>query len=130
MGYFLKNRQLQSGSTGVVVPSGTASALPTNPVSGMINFNTSNSTLQVYNGSSWQTLATSSGVSYTVDEFTGNGTTFNFTMSIAPSSASQIQVYVGGLYQQPVTNYTINTSTLAFTSAPPLNAQINVIHSA
>lgn len=132
MGYFLKNRQLQSGSTGVVVPNGTTGQLPSNAVPGMLSFNTSSTALQVYNGTSWATLSTSTGVTYTVDNFTGDGTTTTFGMSVAPSSASQIQVFVGGLYQEPLVNYTVSGTSLIFGvgSAPPKNAQINVIHSA
>ena len=132
MGYFLKNRQLQSGSTGVVVPASGLGELPDQPVAGMLSFNSATFTMSVYNGLAWQTLATSSGgSSYVVDTFTGDGTTVSFTMSLAVTSPSQVLVFVGGLYQLPTTSYTTNgTTTLTFTSAPPLNAPINVIHTA
>ena len=42
MGYFLKNRQIPSGSTGVVLPSGGNVVRPTDPVDGVIRFNTDN----------------------------------------------------------------------------------------
>ena len=125
MGYFLKNRQLQSGSTSIVVPSGTTGQLPTHPAVGQISFNTTTNFLQVYNGSTWQTLATA--VTYVVDNFTGNGSTTTFTKSQAPASASQVMVFVGGIYQVPTSSYTVTGTTITFTSAPPIST-ISVIH--
>ena len=124
MGYFLKNRQLQSGSISVVVPAGTTGQLPTHPVVGTISFNTTNNFLQVYNGSSWQTLST---VTYVIDNFTGNGSTTAFTMSQAPASASQIMVFISGIYQTPTSSYTVTGTTITFSNAPPVSS-INVIH--
>ena len=42
MGYFLKNRQIPSGSTGVGLPVGGTNVRPPEPVSGIIRFNTDN----------------------------------------------------------------------------------------
>ena len=50
-------------------------------------------------------------------------------MTVAESSATQIMVFVGSIYQEPTTAYTVNGSvTLTFTSAPPNTVPINVIH--
>ena len=55
-----------------------------------------------------------------VDNFSGDGSTATFTMSQAESDATAIAVFVGGVYQQPTTNYTVNGSTtITFLSAPP-----------
>lgn len=40
MGYFLKNRQIPTGSTGVGLPVGNTAIRPTDPVTGIIRFNT------------------------------------------------------------------------------------------
>ena len=59
-------------------------------------------------------------MSIVVDEFTGDGSTTTFTMSQAESSDSAILVSIGGVYQQPTTNYTTDgTTTITFTSPPP-----------
>jgi hypothetical protein len=64
-----------------------------------------------------------------VDEFTGNGVQTVFTMSIAESTAEEIMVFVGSVYQNPTTAYTVNGSyDITFTSAPPNTVPINVIH--
>lgn len=129
MGYFVKNRQLQSGSSGVVLPSGDSTQRPQNPAFGLIRYNTDSSGfIEFFNGT--QFVALSSGdVEYTVDNFVGNGVQTDFTMSVAESIATQIMVFVGSIYQEPTTAYTVNGSvTLSFTSAPPNTVPINVIH--
>lgn len=131
MGYFLKNRQLQSGSTGVVIPTGSSATRPDAPVFGLIRYNTDIGLIEFFNGSIFQSVATAGGVTYTVDTFTGDGSTVAFNMSTAESSVDQVIVFVGSLYQIPTTNYTVNgTVTITFTSAPPAGVSINVIHSA
>jgi len=129
MGYFVKNRQLQSGSSGVVLPSGDSAQRPQNPAFGLIRYNTDSSGfVEFFNGTEFVALS-SGDVQYTVDNFVGNGVQTDFTMSVAESTATQIMVYVGSIYQEPTTAYTVNGSvTLSFTSAPPNTVPINVIH--
>jgi stress response protein SCP2 len=130
MGYFVKNRRLQSGSTGVVIPTGSAAERPDAPVFGMIRFNTDSGLVEFYNGTVWQTMSAGGSISYTVDNFTGDGSTDTFTMSIAESSEEQIIVFVGSIYQDPATAYTVDGGfDITFTSAPPNSSPISVIHS-
>ena len=96
---FLKNRELQSGSTGIRIPTGSAATRPDNPVFGMIRFNTDTGFCEFYNGTIWQNFGTGGTVSYTVDNFTGDGSQTVFTMSIQESNAEQIIVFVGSIYQ-------------------------------
>jgi hypothetical protein len=129
MGYFVKNRQLQSGSTGVVLPVGSSANRPRSPTFGMIRYNTDTGFCEFFNGSIWQNMGAGGVISYTVDDFTGNGSTTIFTMSISESNAEQIIVFVGSIYQIPVINYTVNGGyDITFTSAPPIGVPINVIH--
>jgi hypothetical protein len=129
MGYFVKNRRLQSGSSGVVLPTGSSAQRPDNPAFGLIRYNTDSSGfVEFFNGT--QYVALSSGdIEYTVDNFVGNGVQTDFTMTVAESTATQIIVFVGSIYQEPTTAYTVNGSvTLTFTSAPPNTVPVNVIH--
>lgn len=128
MGYFVKNRQLQSGSSGVVIPTGSTATRPDAPVFGLIRYNTDTGYVEYFNGSIFQSLATSGGVNYTVDNFTGDGSTTNFTMSVSEPAADEVIVFVGSLYQIPTTNYTVTNYSIDFTSAPPAGVPINVIH--
>ncbi len=69
-------------------------------------------------------------ISYTVDNFTGNGVQTVFTMSVAESNEEQIIVFVGSIYQDPATAYTVDGGfDITFTSAPPNTSPISVIHS-
>jgi hypothetical protein len=129
MGYYVKNRRLQSGSTGVVLPTGSSETRPEYPTFGMIRYNTDVGLVEFFNGSVWNTLSEGGSISYTVDDFTGNGVQTLFTMSIAESSAQNIIVFVGSIYQDPATSYTVNGGyDITFTSAPPNTVPINVIH--
>lgn len=129
MGYYVKNRRLQSGSTGVVLPTGSSMTRPEYPTFGMIRYNTDVGLVEFYNGTVWNTLSEGGSISYTVDNFTGNGTQTVFTMSIAESAEENIIVFVGSIYQDPATSYTVNGGyDITFTSAPPNTVPINVIH--
>jgi hypothetical protein len=129
MGYFVKNRQLQSGSTGVVLPTGSSANRPDFPAFGMIRYNTDSGLVEFFNGSVWSSLSTGGSITYTVDDFVGNGVQTIFTMSVAESTATQLIVFVGSIYQDPASSYTVNGGyDITFTSAPPNTVPINVIH--
>ncbi len=128
MGYFLKNRQLQSGSSGVVIPVGSSATRPDAPVFGLIRYNTDTGYVEYFNGSIFQSLSVAGSVNYTVDSFVGDGSTTNFTMSEPESVADEVIVFIGSLYQIPTTNYTVTNYSIDFTSAPPNGVPINVIH--
>jgi len=129
MGYYVKNRRLQSGSSGVVLPTGSSAQRPEKPAFGLIRYNTDSSGfVEFFNGTEFVALSLGD-VDYTVDNFTGNGVQSDCTRSVAESTATQIMVFVGSIYQEPTTAYTVNGSvTLTFTSAPPNTVPINVIH--
>jgi hypothetical protein len=127
---FLKNRELQSGSTGIRIPTGSAANRPDNPTFGMIRFNTDTGFCEFYNGTLWQNMGVGGAISYTVDNFTGDGSTSIFVMSIAETNEEQIIVFVGSIYQDPATAYTVDGGyNITFSSAPPDTVPISVIHS-
>jgi hypothetical protein len=131
MGYFVKNRQLQSGSSGVVIPQGSAAQRPDAPIFGMIRFNTDTGFVEFYNGTIWQNIGTGGTVIYSVDNFVGDGSTTEFTMSVAETVETQIMVFVGSIYQDPDTAYTVDGGfDITFTTAPPNTVPISVIHTA
>lgn len=61
----------------------------------------------------------------TIQTFTGNGSTTTFTLSTAQFQNESF-VYVDDVAQVPVTDYTINGTTLTFTSAPANSSEIIV----
>lgn len=129
MGYYLKNRKLESGSTSVVVPAGSTATRPDSPIFGQFRFNTDSGLLEFFNGTIFQTLSPGGSVNFTVDDFDGNGSNTVFTMSVVESNPAQIIVFVGSIYQIPTTNYTVDGGfDITFSSAPPNGIKINVIH--
>jgi hypothetical protein len=129
MGYFVKNRRLRSGSSGVVMPTGSSAQRPIVANFGMIRYNTEIGLVEFYNGTVWNTLSTGGSISYTVDDFTGNGVQTIFTMTIPEDVAQNIIVFVGSIYQDPVNSYSVDGGyDIEFTSAPPNTVPINVIH--
>jgi len=130
MGYFVKNRRLQSGSSGVVLPAGGSDTRPLAPVFGLMRYNTDLGKIEYFNGTAYLPLGAAGSVAYTVDSFTGDGSTTVFTMSQEVAAASQIIVFVGSIYQDSTTAYTVNGGfDITFTSAPPDGEPISVIHS-
>jgi hypothetical protein len=66
---------------------------------------------------------------FTVDNFTGDGSTTSFTLTDTPYSANSILVTVDGIVQTASTNYTVSGTTLSFgSSAPDTGSVITVVH--
>ena len=121
MARFLKNPQLAPGATGAILPIVPSSAYGDTPVNGLIRFNAATNRIEFYYNNSWSQIAKIGSVQLTIDNFTGDGSTPTFTMSQSESDATAVAVFVGGVYQQPTTNYTVNgTTTITFTAPPPL----------
>jgi hypothetical protein len=96
----------------------------------MVRFNTTSGFCEFYNGTVWQNFGTGGTVSYVVDEFNADGSTSVFVMSVAESDETQILVFVGSIYQDPATAYTVDGGfNITFTSDPPDGVTIQVIHS-
>ena len=134
MGRFVKNPILTQGSS-VEIPSVSTANRPTG-ANGKIIFNTTTSTYQVYNGAQWYNVSEASREkSLTVDKFQGDGSTTVFgggkgntldgstaaTLSVVPTDATDMVIFVGGVYQIPTTNYTYSGGEITFGEAPPAN---------
>ena len=65
---------------------------------------------------------------FTVDTFTGDGTTTAFTLTDTPSSANAILVMVDGIVQTRTTNYTLSSNIVTFTGAPDNGSSVTIIH--
>jgi len=63
----------------------------------------------------------------TVNNFTGDGTTYQFTLGVSPSSTAYTDVYISGVYQQK-NSYSLSGATLDFgVGNPPPVTQTNGI---
>jgi hypothetical protein len=139
MGRFVKNPEIGDNASAIKIPNVTTAQRPAG-VNGQFIFNTTTSTYQAYNGSAWYNISEASRQkTITIDRFQGDGTTTTFgngagntidnstaaTFSVGVSDATDIMVFVGGVYQVPTTNYSISgtgiSATITFGSAPPAN---------
>ena len=148
MGRFVKNPQATQGQT-LEIPSVSTANRPAGQ-NGQIIFNSTTSTYQVYNGSQWYNVSEASREkSITVDRFQGDGSTTVFgggkgntldgstaaTLSVVPDSATDMVIFVGGIYQAPGTNYSYSGGEITFGSVIPANDGVSnghivtVIHS-
>ena len=59
-----------------------------------------------------------SQVAFLTDQFSGNGSTTAFTMSVAPANPASVLIAISGVLQDPST-YAVSGTTLTFTGAPP-----------
>jgi hypothetical protein len=66
-------------------------------------------------GNTPQTSTFSSGA----DQFNGNNSDLNFTLSREIYNVNDIEVLVENVQQDPFTSYTVSGTTLSFTEAPP-----------
>ena len=62
------------------------------------------------------TIASAAGVTVTKDQFTGDNATTAFTLSVTPSGADNVQIYISGVYQNSLdssgtANYTVAGTT-------------------
>ena len=63
------------------------------------------------------------------DSFSGDGSTTAFTMSRTVLLATDIEVFVANVQQEPTTAYTVSGTTLTFSSAPANGTNnVYVIH--
>ena len=135
MGRFVKNPIIGDNAFGVTIPNVTTAQRPSG-VNGQLIYNTTTSSYQVYNGSAWYNLSDASlQKTLTVDRFQGDGSTTIFgggsgntldgstaaTLSVTPTDASDMLIFIGGVYQIPTTNYTYSGGEITFGSPPPAN---------
>ena len=135
MGRYAKNPVIGDNAFGVTIPNVTTAQRPSG-TSGEVVFNTTTSTFQAYISSAWYNISSAAGEkTLTVDKFQGDGTTTVFgsgkgntldgstaaTLSVTPTDASDMIIFVGGVYQVPTTNYTYSGGEITFGSAPPAN---------
>ena len=78
------------------------------------------------NGSGVLSWAASSGVLISSQDFTGNGTDVNFTLTETPTSIAYTIVNLNGVVQVRTVAYTLAGNVITFTSPPPSGATIEV----
>lgn len=134
MARFLKNPSVHDNSPlAVTLPIVPSSSYGDAPENGIIRFNATSNRIEFYYNGAWSQVAKIGSVQLVVDNLTGDGVTQTFTMTQIENDPTAIAVFIGGVYQQPTTNYSVNGSyTITFTSPPPAPGvnpnQIVIIH--
>ena len=135
MGRFAKNPEIGDNASAIKIPNVTTAQRPAG-ANGQIIFNTTTSTYQVYNGAQWYNISDASREkTITIDRFQGDGSTTTFgagvgntldgstaaTFSQTVNDATDIIVFIGGVYQIPTTNYSVSGQQITFGSVIPAN---------
>ena len=87
----------------------------------ILQFNATTGDPEAIDGAS---LYTSAGMNNY--NFTGDGSTVNFTLGMSPLTENNTQVYIDGVYQEKGT-YSVSGTTLTFSTAPPNLSGIEVM---
>jgi hypothetical protein len=109
-------------NSGLIVPVGTTAQRPSGQT-GMMRFNSTTSLMEVYNGSSWVAVGAVNTV--TLDEFDGDGSTTEFSLSQSGTSATVI-VSINGIVQESTNTYSVSGTTLTFNESPSIGDKIQV----
>lgn len=133
MARYLKNPDItKGGRLAARLPLVPNSSYGDTPVDGLIRFNQSNSKVEFYYNTTWNTVAKVGTVQLVVDDLIADGVQQTFAMTQAESDPKAIAVFIGGVYQQPTTNYTVAGSSITFQSPPPAPGinpnRITIIH--
>ena len=131
MGRHLKNTVFKSASHAMGVPVGSTTLGPDSPVDGLMRFNTATNALEYYALGAWVAVANIGSGSATKDSFVGDGTTVSYAMTYAYASGKEptVMVFVNTVFQNPGIDFTFNgTSGITFTTVPPNNSTIIVLH--
>ena len=134
MGRHVKNPEITQGSA-ISIPTVATTGRP-DGINGQILFNKTTSTIQAYVGSQWYNISSAAAEkTLTVDKFQGDGSTTVFgagsgntldgstaaTLTSTPTDATDMIIFVGGVYQSPATNYTYSGGQITFGSPIPAN---------
>jgi hypothetical protein len=100
----------------MIIPKGTTAERPGTGVQGMIRYNSTTGSAEVYTGALWRNLSGDFTI-ITADSFNGDDNTTAFTLSETATTAS-VMVSINGVIQIPTTAYSVSGTTLTFTEAP------------
>jgi hypothetical protein len=116
------------GTDSVKVPVGTTGQRNGSPVNGMFRYNSTNDEFEGYQDGAWGAIAGGGGASaMETDNFTGDGTTTDFTLTSSIESEDNLMVFIEGVFQNKAT-YAASGTTIAFATAPANTRKIVVFH--
>src|SRR6056300_1335577 len=116
-----------SATDAFFVPKGTTAQRPTG-VDGYFRYNTDDAQFEGYADGAWGAIAGGGGASaMETDNFTGDGSTTDFTLSSSVASEDNLIVFIEGIYQNKG-DYVASGTTITFDTAPVNGRRIVVQH--
>ncbi len=112
-------------STSVLMPVGNTAQRPATGVTGMLRFNSTTDSLEVYDNAEWSAVGVPIFTVIADEQFNGDGSTVAFTLGSEQTTASCI-VSINGVVQLPTVAYSVTSTTLTFTEAPQSGDVIDV----
>jgi hypothetical protein len=131
MGRYIKNAELKTGSYSIRAPFAPGSVGPESPVNGLIKFNTTLNKMQYYTQGAWRNFAIEGKKEIVKDSFVGNGDSRTFgpmLKSYLPGEEIYMLVFIGNVFQNPGTAFTVLNDQITFTSTPGDLQPIIIIH--
>jgi hypothetical protein len=112
-------------STSVLMPVGNTAQRPGTGVTGMLRFNSTTDSLEVYDNAQWSAVGVPIFTVIADEQFNGDGSTVAFTLGSEQTTASCI-VSINGVVQLPTVAYSVTSDVLTFTEAPQSGDVIDV----
>ena len=116
-------------ATSILMPVGNTGQRPGSGTTGMLRFNTTNNSVEVYDNSGWSSVGVSTFTVIADQQFNGDNSTLTFTLSSTQTTNSCI-VSINGVVQIPTVAYSVSgtypTCVLTFTEAPEAGDLIDV----
>lgn len=103
-------------SSALYIPVGNTGQRPATPDVGALRFNTTNSTLEVWDGAEWDS-ATGGLSAITNQTIVPDGSTSTYTLDQS-ATADSILVSINGVSQTPGIDYTVVGNSISFTTTP------------
>ena len=116
-------------STSILAPVGNTNQRPPTGVTGMLRFNSTTNSLEIYNNTQWIGVGSTVFTVIADEQFAGDGSTVAYTLGSTQTTNSVI-VSINGVLQIPTTAYSVSgvypTCVLTFTEAPEPGDTIDV----
>ncbi len=114
-----------NASTSILMPVGNTQQRPGTGVTGMIRFNSTTNSVEVYDNTEWTAVGVPVFTVIDDQQFNGDGSTVAFTINTNQTTNSCI-VSINGVVQIPTIAYSVSGTTLTFTEAPESGDIIDV----
>lgn len=112
------------GTDAFYVPVGTTFERPGSPEQGAVRFNTTTTSLEVWDGTTWAAATNDLSV-ISNQTISPDGSTATFTLDQS-TTAEAVLVTINGLNQTPTTDYTVTGNSISFTTTPIVTDIIQV----